>query len=113
MPSSSTTPIVVSDDSDADDFFPRKDVSANRSRESKERISEEFVKGEKGGDLNLDARDAIKTTLAKLDTEVGPASNFCTNEEHTANTESRLPKSLLSLSLCKLYMHLSPPNVVH
>ncbi|OWZ78617.1 ATP-dependent DNA helicase [Cryptococcus neoformans Bt85] len=70
MPSSSATPIVVSDDSDADDFFRRKETSANQSRKSKERISEEFVKGEKGGDLDLDARDALKTTLAKLDTEI-------------------------------------------
>ncbi|KAE8538337.1 hypothetical protein D1P53_005682 [Cryptococcus gattii VGV] len=69
MPSRSTTPIVVSDDSDVDDFFPRKEVSAKCSRKGKERISEKFVKGEKGEDLNLDARDALKTALAKLDTE--------------------------------------------
>lgn len=80
MPSSSTTPIVVSDDSDADDFFPRKETSANQSRKSKERISEEFVKGEKGGDLDLDARDALKTILAKLDTEVGLAASFGTSK---------------------------------
>lgn len=80
MPSSSATPIVVSDDSNADDFFRRKETSANQSRKSKERISEEFVKGEKGGDLDLDARDALKTTLAKLDTEVGLAASFGTSE---------------------------------
>lgn len=76
MPSRSTTPIVVSDDSDVDDFFPRKEVSAKCSRKGKERISEKFVKGENGEDLNLDARDALKTALVKLDTEASPATSF-------------------------------------
>ncbi|WVO25108.1 uncharacterized protein IAS62_006494 [Cryptococcus decagattii] len=70
MPSRCTTPIVVSDDSDVDDFFPRKEVSARCGRKGKERISEKFEKGKNGEDLNLDARDALKTTLAKLDTEI-------------------------------------------
>lgn len=117
MPSRSTTPIVVSDDSDVDDFFPRKEASAKCSRKGKERISEKFVKGENGEDLNLDARDALKAALAKLDTEASPATSFELSEwcitADTFNTQSRLPKSLLSLSPCKLYMHLSPPNVVY
>ncbi|WVQ74143.1 hypothetical protein IAR50_003735 [Cryptococcus sp. DSM 104548] len=66
MPSSSSAPIVVSDDSD-NDCPP---LVAKGKQKAAQKVAEGERRGDTLGDHDLDARDAIKIALAKLDTEI-------------------------------------------
>ncbi|TYJ53273.1 hypothetical protein B9479_006087 [Cryptococcus floricola] len=67
MPSSSSAPIVVSDDSDND---TRPLVAKGKQKAAPSKAVKGETRVESSGALDLDARDALKTALAKLDAEI-------------------------------------------